>query len=1107
MRSKQVLCCRISALAVVWLVAASLTMPLNAQVLYGTLVGTVEDPTQALVPGAAVKVTSAETGQARETTSGVDGRYQFSNLVPGRYSLTVSGKGFRTYVSTGHEITANTVTRADVRLELGQIGESVTVEAATAVLQTDKADVHVELGGRDIADLPLPAYRNYQSLVNLVPGATPARTQNATIGSPAKALSTNVNGTTRNNNNNRLDGTNNIRSTLPHQAHYIPPADAIETVNVSTNSFDAEQGFAGGVAVNVITKSGSNELHGTLSEYHINSNLRAKDFFYREAKKPKNILNMYGGTLGGPIKRDKLFYFGSFEGLRERQNESRLLTVATADQRAGNFSAYNVTLYDPLTGAADGAGRTPFAGATVPLARHSAITRKMQDLIPAANQAGTSNNYFASKPVVFDRDNYDAKINYNLSRNTTVWGKYSAMESDVTGKFSLDKAGGPGFPWGAGTGDILGQLATLAATHTFSPNFVVDANLGFARMAVEILGEDFGQNFGLDVLGIPGTNGPDPRQGGIPYFSISGYTSLGQQDAWMPKILYDNTWTYSMNAGWNKGSHDIRFGMDVAREQQNHWHPELGDNGTRGRFRFESGVTALRGGPSPVQYNHWASFLLGLPQRVGKSLQLLAMTPREWRHGYYFRDRWQLTRRLTLNLGLRWEYFPLMTNSSYGIPRYDPEDNKIYIGRFGGVPDNAGTSVSKRDFGPRVGLAYRLRDNTVIRTGYGISVDPVPMSAGFFLLDPYPATINVDFAGPNSFQPVNPIEKGIPTIPLPDIPKGVFDMPLAVSTKTLEKGLYNRGYIQSFNFVVERQFPGSFIGSAGYVATRTVGQLGNTNINHAPPGGGTAGRALYAKFGRTVDTSLFKHFLPSRYDSLQATLDRRFSKGLMMKLAYTWGKAIDFTDDSGGGLTWNLASQFRRNRAAAGFDRTHNLRWAWASELPFGSGRRWANQNPAARALLGGWQINGIFSSYSGTPFTVGAAGTSLNAPGNSQTADQVKPEVAKLGGVGPGAPFYDPTAFASIRDVRFGSTGRNILRGPGVVNLDLSLFRTFALGERWKCQFRAESFNLTNTPHFANPSASVESTSFMIISSTTGTDSNLEGQARGFRFGLRLSF
>lgn len=1087
---------------------AIFSQPAAAQVLYGTLVGTIEDSSRAIIAGATVTVSSESIGQSRQITTDTQGRFQVVNLLPGLYEISVRSAGFRLFRQTNVEITINTVTRVDVQLQVGEVTESVTVAATGAKLQTSQSDVHVELGRKEVAELPLPMYRNYQSLVNLVPGATPARTQNATIGSPGRALSTNVNGTTRNNNNNRLDGANNIRATLPHQAHYIPPAESIETVNIATNSFDAEQGFAGGVAVNVVTKSGTNQMHGTLFEHHANSAMRARDFFFIGSKSPKNILNMYGGTIGGPVKRDKLFYFGSFEGLRERQNASARHTVATADQRTGNFSAYNAMIFDPLSGDANGRGRTAFPTATIPLVRQSAVTRKMQDLVPLPNLPGTSNNYFASKPVIFDRDQIDAKMNWTVSAKTNVWGKYSAMSSDVTSQPQLDRAGGAGLPWGAGTGDILGQLATLAGTHLFTPSLLMDATLGFARMAVQDRGFDFGQNFGLETLGIPGTNGPDPRQGGIPHFVSPFYSDLGQVDSWMPKILFDNTWTLATNFNWNRGKHDIRFGVDIAREQQNHWHPETGGNGPRGRFRFEGAVTSLRDGPPVTQFNSWATFLLGMPQGMGKALQFFdPMSPREWRHGYYLRDRWQATRSLTINLGLRWEYYPLMTFANNGMVRYDAETNQVLVGRLGGIPDTVGVSISKWDFGPRVGLAYRMGQSSVLRAGYGISVDPVPMSAGFFMLDPFPAVVNADFTGANSWTPAGRIENGIPLFSGPDIGAGRVEMPRTVTTKTLEGGAYNRGYIQSFNFVLERQLPWNLIGSVGYVATRTVGQLGIENINASVPGGGTAGRPLFTRFGRSVDTSVFKHFLSGRYDSLQANVDRRFSNGLLLKVAYTWGKALNHSDDSGGGLMWNVPSERYRNWAVAGYDRPHNVRAAWLCELPFGSGKRWASENALARVVLGGWQMNGIFSAYTGTPFTVTASGAALNAPGNSQTADQVASEVRKLGGVGPQQKYFDPGAFAPVRDARFGTGGRNILRGPGIVNLDLSAFRDFAVRERWKLQFRAESFNFTNTPHFSNPNANVESTAFMEISSTVGESANLEGLSRGFRFGVRLSF
>ena len=631
-------------------------------------------------------------------------------------------------------------------------------------------------------------------------------------------------------------------------------------------------------------------------------------------------------------------------------------------------------------------------------------------------------------------------------------------------------------------------------------------NLGFTRFAGETLGWDYGKDFGL---GIPGTNGKDIRQSGFPMISVGGYTTLGQVDTWIPKILYDDSITYNGNVGWNKGAHDIRFGLDLSRELQNHWHVESGQ-GPRGGASFDGNVTALRGGAISRQYNAYAAFLLGLPQLMGKSVSGYEpyITTREWREALYFRDRWQATRNLTVTLGLRWEYYPTMVRKDTGIERYDPSTNNVVIGGRGGNPMDGGSIPGKKDFAPRVGIAYRLGQKAVVRTGYGISMDPYLISAS--MLTPYPAQISSNFidAKNSPYAPYGPIEKGFPEIPVPDFSSGIVSIPGAVSTVSLEKGPYKRGYVQSFNFILQREMPWNLVGSVGYVGTRSVRQLIGININAAQfPGSGNVGLPLYVLFGRTAGTTVYKNMAGSAYNSLQATLDRRFTNGVMMKLAYTWGKAIDLSDDSAGGLTWNAASQFARNRALAGYDRTHTFRFASVAELPFGAGKRWANQNRAARVLLGGWQINGIFSCYSGTPFTVTSSGTTLNAPGNTQTADQVKPAVAKLGGVGPGQPYFDPTAFAPVNEVRFGNAGRTSLRGPGVVNLDAGLFRQFRLSERWKMQFRAESLNLTNTPHFANPDSSATSSTFMIINSTAGQDNNLEGQARQIRFAMRISF
>lgn len=1082
-----------------------LAVPIRAQVLYGTLTGTIEDASGAVVPGAAVKVVQPATGLERETEASATGAFTLTNLPPGAYSLQVSATGFQSVQRTSLEISINTVTRVDVQLQVGEVSNRIDVEAGATALQTDKADVHVELGSREVTQLPVGGYRNYQTLINLVPGATPARYQNAVVGSPGRALTTNVNGTTRNNNNTRLDGAYNMRAHLPHQTLYVPPIESIETVNISTNSFDAEQGFAGGAAINVVTKSGTNQFHGVFFENFGNSALNAKNFFYLEAKKPKYVWNTYGGTIGGPIVRNRLFFFGSWEGMRERSTFARIATLATPDQRAGNFSAYRTSIYDPATGAADGRGRTPFPDAVIPVSRQSPVARRLQDLAPAANLSGTANNFFASAPTSFNRDNYDAKINYNLSAATALWGKVSIMDALVQSQYNLGEAGGQGMinGGGAGTGKVRARVITLAGTHLLRPNFLIDGNLSFSHDPLDLVHSDSGRNLGAEILGIPGTNGPDVRQSGLPIFNIAGYENYGNPYPWMPKYVDDNSVTIAGNAGWQKSAHDIRFGIDMTRATLNHWHPEVGGNGPRGRFTFAGGITALNGGPAPNQFNTYAAYLLGLPSGVGKAVQVVDPSdPRERQYGLYFRDRWQATRGLTLTLGVRWEYFPLMKRGpNRGIERYDFETDKVLVGGFGNVPANTGITTTKRLFAPRVGAAWRISPGAVLRAGYGISYEPYPLAASF--LFPYPVMVSQDFNGVNTFAPFAPIEQGIPAIASPDLSSGVVTLPLTATTQTLRAGNFSRGYVQSFNLTLERQLPGGFVGSAGYVGTRTIRQMSSINVNAAEPGAGQAGRPLSTRFGRRVDLSVIQPFQTGNYDSLQARLDRRMARGLTSKIAYTWSKAINWTDDSAGGLFFNAPSQLARNRALANYDRPHNFRWAWVYELP----SRAPTAHLLSRAVLSGWQINGIFSAYSGTPFSVTAANTSLNAPGNNQTADLVKPSVARLGGIGRNSPFFDPAAFAPVTAVRFGNAGRNILRGPGFVNADIGAFRNFALSERWKMQFRAEAFNVSNTPKFTNPAANVSAGGFMTVNSALTTSGAVEGGERVVRFALRFSF
>ena len=828
-------------------VAASLVfscVAARAQVLYGSIIGTVTDQSGAVVPKASVVVLNNATGERREAGTDDSGRYSVPNLPSAVYEVKVTAPGFRVFDQTGVAATVNTVTRIDVQLQIGTENQEVNVTGSATVLQTDKSDVHTELGTSDLRNLPLPSYRNYQSLLNLVPGATPTAFQNSVTDTPQRALTTNVNGTNRNNNNTRVDGAGDVFVWLPHHTVYVPPEETIEVVNITTNSFDAEQGMTGGAAVTVITKSGTNDLHGVAFAYHDDSALQARNYFFYGAKKPNSIHNIDGGTLGGPIIKNKLFFFGSWEGTFERQNYSSLFTVPTAAQRAGNFSGFGTAIYDPLTGNANGTGRTAFANGMIPADRISPISQKLENLIPLPNLAGNNSNYFASGTQALNRNNFDVKVDWTRTDKHRIFAKYSVMTALVSCAFGLGPAGGPGLcNGGPGTAPTLVQMPTLGHSWVLSDTLLLDGVVGFTRMGSHGTDEFYGKNIGLD-LGIPGTNGPDPRQSGFPIFNISGYTSLGQTANWMPFWRHDQSWTTSHNMSWTHGSHQVRFGYDLIRFQLNHWQPEAGGAGPRGLISIDGAATALSGGPSPNQYNAWAQLLLGFDTSVQKSLQNIMLTGREWQMGWYVRDRWQPTRNLTLNLGLRYERYPLVRRANSELGRYDPGTNQIMIGGVGSVPENAGISVSNTMFAPRVGIAYRLGSKTVIRSGYGISYDPLPLSRVF--RDPYPLTIIQTFTGPNSFTPYGTLSQGIPAFSGPDLSTGYATVPTTADiSRSPFGGLYHRGYIQSWNFVVEHELPAAFVLSVGYVGTGTVHQMVDEEINFAAPGTGQAGRQLY----------------------------------------------------------------------------------------------------------------------------------------------------------------------------------------------------------------------------------------------------------------------
>ncbi|MBI3696848.1 MAG: TonB-dependent receptor, partial [Acidobacteria bacterium] len=520
---------------------------------------------------------------------------------------------------------------------------------------------------------------------------------------------------------------------------------------------------------------------------------------------------------------------------------------------------------------------------------------------------------------------------------------------------------------------------------------------------------------------------------------------------------------------------------------------------------FVNGVTGLNGGPSPTSFNAYASFLLGLPGSMGKAYQFYdPMSTREFDQGYYIRDNWQVTRKLSLNLGLRLEYFPIMDRGQYGIERYDSNTNKVLIGGRGNNPRTAGTDAGVM-FGPRVGLAYRANEKTVLRAGYGITNDPYPLSRP--LRAPFPAVIIDEYIQTSSFIAPGSLATGIPAVRFPDLSTGVLDIPNTISTTSLLPGKFRRGYIESYNLTIERDLGAGFVIRTGYVGTHSVRQaVSGFDFNAGiVPGAGVNGRPLFGKFGVTTTRSFFIPMANQRYDAWQTNVTRRFTRGLFLSSSYSWSKTLGIdAGNSDNGVRFYVPSQFSKNKAVADFDRTQTWVTAANWELPFGKGKKFATGGVAA-ILAGGWQLNPGMALYSGRPFIVTTDGSSLNAPGNTQVADQIRPDFQKLGGVGVGAPFFDPTAFAPVREVRFGNMGLNALRGPRLFNMSLGLFRKFPIRERGELQFRAEALNFTNTPVLNQPNATVSTPSnFMMITSTNNDNPSPQ---RTIRFGLRLSF
>jgi hypothetical protein len=1092
---------------------------LPAQLLQGTLTGNVTDASQAPMAGAIVNAKDQATGFIRSATSNSAGLYTLSELPPGVYDVTVSAPGFQTANYTGVSIRPQTVSRLDITLAVGSVNQNITVSAQAAELQADRADVHTELGSKVLQNVPVPIGRNYQMVFTTIPGVSPPQTSHSFSANASRSLAFTVNGGNVNANDTRIDGAGTRNYSASDVIAYIPSLEAIETVNVATNAFDADQS-AGGGYVNVTVKNGTNAIHGSLFEDHSDKSLQAYQWAAnRSLAKLPFIHNQFGGTIGGPIKKDELFYFVSYEGVRIVQGNAVQAQVPTVAMKSGDLSASTSAIYDPLTGNANGTGRLPFPGRIIPASRIDPGVAAMiaTGVWPNPNQRGTGafglgQNYLSNGNQGNSgarRDQWDAKLNWNPTSKLSTFARFGVNNGDWYNPQIFGLLGGPAVSpanISVGVGGANVYSGTLSATYVFSPHLVADAYFGYSRINMYSNQPNQDKNLGWTLLQIPGlsTAGLSTKrqleQGGLPELAIDGFTTLGPANTFQPQNYADPEKNIVANLNWIKGTHDVRAGFEADLQDSFETQYQTNSNSyitSSGGFHFAQGTTQLSGGLAGTDFNAFASFLLGLPQDSGKIYQVPdSYSTRNKIYGIYIRDRWQVTPKLTVSYGLRWDYFPFPRRSGTGVEYYNPANATLSICGIGSVPADCGITRGRQHFNPRAGIAYRLSGSTVIRAGYSKATNPI-LFLGFTNLGSrnFPYVLAQVLLPPNSFSYGSTLRAGIPAVAFPDPASGTIPVPGTSAVITYNNDNYVRGYIQTFNFTIEQRVK-NWLMSAGYVGTRDIDPQDNLQMNWSPINGGTAGEVLNKLTGRTASTQYIGTLGTNTYDSLQTRAQARMN-GYVLNFTYTFAKALGYSINP-----YVLIPQYYGlNRGRQNTDITHTFATSAVVDLPFGKGKRWA-QTGVTSKLAGGWQISTIITAHSGYPFTATASSAGLNAPFSGQFADCVSPP-NQTGNI---YQWYDRSSFAIPAAGRFGTCGTNNLTGPGFFNVNLGVNREFRLSERFTLSFRGDMFNTANTPHHVLANTSVNTSTFMQAVGILNT--GLDGiEQRAARLALRLGW
>ncbi len=1139
---------KFSLFALSLIICGALAAPALGQAVYGSVFGTVTDASGAAVAGATVTITNTGTNVSETAKTNSTGNYNQTRLIPGTYRVKVEASGFKVAVIETVVVNVDTASTVNVALQPGQVSEEITITAESPLLKTDRADVATTVETRQVTDLPI-LDRNFTKFILLTPGTQQLQWQHAASENPQGSTQTMVNGQHFSGTGYQLDGTEN-RDPILGIIVVNPNFEAIGETKITSQNYDAEFGQAIAGVVSVSTKSGTNDLHGAAFLFRQNDTLQARNPFSQFQKNPQTgkfipdtLRNQFGGAVGGPIIKDRFFFFGDYDGLRSKTGGSRLLTVPTAAARTGDLSAYGVNIFDPATSVFNAAGaltaRTQFAGNRIPTARLSPQALNVLKLIPLPNAPGrlngTADNYVAAGIEGFDKDSFDVRVDFRATEKLSTFGRYSFADFSRNGPTAFGAGGGAELVSLGGTSKVRNQSVAYGFDYSWSSTVVTDFRFGFFRYKVNVLPFDYLQKTAADA-GIPGLNLDDfssglfagfvNGNGGVPDFNFG--SGLGVNRCNCPLDQDENQYQFVSNTTKFVGDHTFKFGADV-RRAYNLRVPS--DTHRSGELTFNNGRTASpTGGGLGL-----ATFLLGEVTNFGRYISSNTdARERQWRHFYYGQDSWRATPKLTVNYGLRMDVINPQTINKAGNAGYLSLDTGLVRTVGVGNTDLAGNVENSFNFAPRLSVAYKATDKLVIRAGYGRSYDigvfgslfghsvtqNLPVLAiqsvnngnfnrAFTLAEGAPAF--TAFFGLNRA----PNQGGTPNASLPT--SGEFFLPNGIAAFVLPDK-QTLPTVDAYNFTVQYQLTNTMSVEAAYVGNKGThvfaGDGPDVSPNQVPIAGftpgrnGTLARPFFQKFGWSQDFRYFCNCADNHYDSLQLKLDKRFSDGYSILMHYTWQKQVQ---EDGGYFFFDSGL----NRGPAGWQRDHNFVLSQVYELPFGKGKKFlGGVSTAADYLIGGWQFNSNTTIQSGLPYdncfdTGGISDTGTCRP---NVSGEVETGVTREAN-GAIRHFTDLSVFSAPAVGTFGNQKRNALRGPGYWRTDASLFKKFRFTERVEGEFRVESVNFFNHVNLGNPDsfigrfsggALVPSGGAGVINSTAYFGTDLQ---RNFQFAFKLKF